>query len=79
MSDTSELQETLDEIRAAVAEGKSMFLLNVEDVGAVAMSAAAWVMGLPVAHNENLPTLVERIERIAAVVGVTFNDGWWQS
>lgn len=54
-------------------------IVDHEDLGAIAMSAAAWVMGIPVARNEKLPALVEQIERMAAEVGVHFKPGWWEA
>lgn len=53
-------------------------LVDHQDLGAVVMSAACWVMGIPVARNENLVALVMQIEDLADVVGVHFKPGWWE-
>jgi hypothetical protein len=64
-------------------------LLNVdpEDVGAVAMAAMAWVMGLPLAANdeENVRRLASQIEDVLSNLTdestgrpVALKEGWWR-
>lgn len=49
--------------------------LSAQDVAEVAMGAAAWASGVPIAHNENLPTFQATVNRVLAAFTMHFDFG----
>lgn len=47
--------------------------LRAHDVAEVAMGAAAWAAGIPIAQNENLPTFQATVNRVLDVFTLRFD------
>ena len=55
-----------------VAAGCDLADLDPEDVAMVALGAAAWATGLPIAENENLPTFQAATNRVLGAFGISY-------
>ncbi len=40
------------------------------------MAAVCWTVDIPLERNENFSAHVEKVERAAALVGITLKEGW---
>lgn len=47
--------------------------MDAHDVAEVAMGAAAWAAGIPIADNENLPTFKATVNRVLSAFTLRFD------
>jgi hypothetical protein len=53
--------------------GCAMAGLSAHDVAEIALGAAAWAAGIPIAENENLPTFQATVNRVLKAFTLRFD------